>query len=158
MGGQNGRVNEPGGDLVIAAGPGLRRGLVVPAVELVERFSRSSGPGGQGVNTTDSRVGLVFDPEASRALTPTQRERLVTALAERLVGGRITIVASEHRSQLRNRAAARERLAALLREGLAPPPPARRATKPTRGSQRRRVEGKKRRSQVKSGRGRVQPE
>ncbi|GAA2747870.1 alternative ribosome rescue aminoacyl-tRNA hydrolase ArfB [Terrabacter aerolatus] len=151
-------MNEPGGDLVIAAGPGLRRGLVVPAVELVERFSRSSGPGGQGVNTADSRVELVFEPEASSALTPTQRERLVSALGGRLVGGRITVVASEHRSQLRNRAAARERLAALLRDGLAPPPPARRATKPTRGSQRRRVEGKKRRSQVKSGRGRVQPE
>lgn len=143
---------------MIAAGPGLRRGLVVPAVELVERFSRSSGPGGQGVNTTDSRVELVFDVASSGALTPAQRERLVTALAGRLVVGRITIVASEHRSQLRNRAAARDRLAALLREGLAPPPPARRATRPTKGSQRRRVEGKKRRSQVKSGRGRVQPE
>ncbi|WP_344252200.1 alternative ribosome rescue aminoacyl-tRNA hydrolase ArfB [Terrabacter carboxydivorans] len=151
-------MNEPGGDLVVPPGPGLRRGLVVPAVELVERFSRSSGPGGQGVNTTDSRVELVLDVEASTALTPTQRERLVTALAGRLVGGRVTVVASEHRSQLRNRAAARERLVALLGEGLAPPPPARRATKPTRGSQRRRVEGKKRRSQLKSGRGRVQPE
>ncbi len=151
-------MNEPGGDLVIAAAPGLRHGLVIPAVELVERFSRSSGPGGQGVNTTDSRVELVFDAEASTALTPTQRERLTTALAGRLVGGRITVVASEHRSQLRNRAAARDRLADLLREGLAPPPPDRRATKPTRGSQRRRIEGKKRRSQVKSGRGRISPE
>ncbi|KRB48443.1 peptide chain release factor 1 [Terrabacter sp. Root181] len=143
---------------MIAAGPGLRRGLVIPAVELVERFSRSSGPGGQGVNTTDSRVELAFDPEASTALTPTQRERLVTALAGRLVAGRLTIVASEQRSQLRNRSAARERLADLLREGLAPPPPARRATKPTLGSKRRRIEGKKRRSQVKSGRGRISPE
>ena len=151
-------MNEPGCDLVIAAGPGLRHGLVIPATELVERFSRSSGPGGQGVNTTDSRVELVYDPGTSTALTPNQRERLVTALGARLVGGRITIVASEQRSQLRNRAAARDRLADLLREGLAPPPPPRRATKPTRGSQRRRVEGKKRRSQVKSGRGRVQPE
>ena len=156
--GHNEGVNEPGGDLVIAAGPGLRHGLVIPATELVERFSRSSGPGGQGVNTTDSRVELVYDPGASTALTPSQRERLVTALAGRLVAGRVTIVASEQRSQLRNRAAARDRLVDLLREGLAPPPPARRATKPTRGSQRRRVEGKKRRSQVKSGRGRVQPE
>ena len=67
-------------------------------------------------------------------------------------------MASEQRSQLRNRAAARERLADLLREGLAPPPPARRATKPTLGSKRRRIEGKKRRSQVKSGRGRISPE
>jgi ribosome-associated protein len=151
-------VNEPGGDLVLAPGPGLRQGLVVPAVELVERFSRSSGPGGQGVNTTDSRVELVLDVESSGAFSPTQRERLLTALAGRLVGGRLTVVASEHRSQLRNRAAARDRLADLLREGLAPPPPTRRATRPTKGSQRRRIEGKKRRSQVKSGRGRVQPE
>jgi ribosome-associated protein len=151
-------VNEPGGDLVIAPGPGVRRGLVIPAPELVERFSRSSGPGGQGVNTTDSRVELVFDVEASTALTPTQRERLTAALAGRLVGGRITIVSSERRSQLRNRAAARERLAVLLSEGLAPPPPARRATRPTLGSKRRRIEGKKRRSQVKSGRGRIQPD
>jgi ribosome-associated protein len=151
-------VNEPGGDLVIAGGPGLRRGVVIPASELVERFSRSSGPGGQGVNTTDSRVELVFEPGASTALTPTQRERLVEALAGRLVGGRITVVASEQRSQLRNRAAARERLGDLLGEALAPPPPARRPTKPTRGSQRRRIEGKKRRSEVKSRRGRVQPD
>jgi len=151
-------MNEPGGDLVIPTAPGVRHGLVIPAVELVERFSRSSGPGGQGVNTTDSRVELLFDPGTSTALTPSQRERLVTALAGRLVGGRVVIVASEQRSQLRNRAAARDRLVDLLREGLAPPPPARRATKPTRGSHRRRLEHKQRRSQVKSGRGRVQPE
>ena len=151
-------VSEPGHDLVVAPGPGLRRGLVIPAVELVERFSRSSGPGGQGVNTTDSRVELLFEPGTSSALTPTQRDRAVAALAGRLVAGRVSVVASERRSQLRNRAAARERLEALLREALAPPPPSRRATKPTRGSQRRRLEDKKRRSDVKSGRGRVRPD
>ncbi|MEW1955339.1 alternative ribosome rescue aminoacyl-tRNA hydrolase ArfB [Terrabacter sp. NPDC080008] len=151
-------MNEPGGDLVIAPGPGLRHGLVIPAIELVERFSRSSGPGGQGVNTTDSRVELVFEPGTSVALAPAQRDRLAAALAHRLVGGRVTVVASEFRSQLRNRAAARERLAVLLREGLAPPPVARRPTKPTRGSKERRIEGKKRRAQVKSGRGRIRPE
>jgi ribosome-associated protein len=151
-------VNEPGGDLVIAPAPGLRRGLVVPAVELVERFSRSSGPGGQGVNTADSRVELVFEPGTSAALTETQRERITAALGGRLVGGRLTVAASEHRSQRRNRVAARERLADLLRYGLAPPPPSRRATRPTRGSQQRRIGGKKRRAQVKSGRGRVRPD
>ena len=140
---------------MLAAAPGLRHGLVIPAVELVERFSRSSGPGGQGVNTTDSRVELVFEPGASTALTEAQRERLTAALGHRLVGGRITVVASEHRSQLRNRSAARTRLAELLRGALAPPPAARRATKPTKGSQRRRLESKKRRSDLKSGRGRV---
>lgn len=156
--GENGWVNEPGGDLVIAPAPGLRRGLVIPAVELVERFSRSSGPGGQGVNTADSRVELLFEPGTSNALTQAQRERAVEALAGRLVGGRLTVVASEHRAQLRNRAAARMRLADLLREALAPPPPARRPTKPTRGSQQRRLAGKKRRADVKSGRGRIRPE
>jgi ribosome-associated protein len=151
-------VSEPGQDLVVGPGPGLRRGLVIPAVELVERFSRSSGPGGQGVNTTDSRVELLFEPGSSSALTPAQRERAVAALAGRLVAGRVSVVASEHRSQLRNRAAARERLEALLREALAPPPPPRRATKPTRGSQQRRLAGKKRRGEVKSGRGRIRPD
>ena len=148
-------MNEPGGDLVIAPGPGLRRGLVVPASELVERFSRSSGPGGQGVNTTDSRVELLFDPATSTALTAAQRERLAATLTDKLVGGRISIVASEQRSQLRNRATARERLSELLTAALAPLPAARRATKPTKGSQRRRLESKKRRSDIKSGRGRV---
>jgi ribosome-associated protein len=148
-------VSAPGDDLVIAPGPGLRRGLVIPASELVERFSRSSGPGGQGVNTTDSRVELLFEPATSTALDETQRERVSLALADRLVGGRISVVASEHRSQLRNREVARDRLIELLRTALTPPPAARRATKPTRGSQRRRLENKKRRSDLKAGRGRV---
>ena len=148
-------MNEPGDDLVIAPGPGLRRGLVIPASELVERFSRSSGPGGQGVNTTDSRVELLYEPAASAALTETQRERLAETLADRLVAGRVSVVASEQRSQLRNRSIARDRLAEILRRALAPAPAARRATKPTKGSQRRRLESKKRRSDLKSGRGRV---
>ncbi|GAB3881949.1 alternative ribosome rescue aminoacyl-tRNA hydrolase ArfB [Terrabacter terrigena] len=151
-------MNEPGADLVIASGPGLRGGLVIPAVELVERFSRSSGPGGQGVNTTDSRVELVYEPGSSTALSRAQRERALEALGPRLVGGRLTVVASEHRSQLRNRAAARERLADLMRAALASPPATRRATRPTRGSQQRRLDGKKRRGEVKSGRGRLRPE
>ena len=155
-GGHNGTVSEPGDDLRVPPGPGLPRGLVIPAHELVERFSRSSGPGGQGVNTTDSRVELVFDIGASGALTQAQRTRLEHRLSGRLVDGRIAIAASEHRSQLRNRAAARERLAALLREALAPPPPPRRPTRPTRGSQRRRLDAKRRRGDVKSTRGKVQ--
>ncbi len=154
----NESVNEPGADLVVPPGPGLRGGLVIPAGELVERFSRASGPGGQGVNTTDSRVELVYEPGTSVALTEGQRERAVAALGPRLVGGRLTVVASEHRSQLRNRAAARERLADLLRAALAPPPATRRATRPSRGSQQRRLDGKKRRGELKSGRGRIQPD
>jgi ribosome-associated protein len=148
-------VSDPGDDLRVPPGPGLPQGLVVPEGELLERFSRSAGPGGQGVNTTDSRVELVLDIGASTAFTDVQRARLQERLAGRLVDGRITITASEHRAQLRNRAAARERLAGLLREALAPPPPPRRPTRPTRGSQQRRLDAKRRRGEVKSGRGRV---
>lgn len=143
-------MNAATGDLVVAPGPGIPRGLVIPAAELVERFSRSSGPGGQSVNTTDSRVELEYDVLASTVLTDSQRARVVGTL-----GSPVVVAASEHRSQHRNRAAARERLAARLRGALAPPPPTRRATKPTRGSQRRRLEAKKQRGQTKSLRGRV---
>ena len=139
-----------GAGLHLRPGPGLPSGLTVPEGDLVERFSRSSGPGGQSVNTTDSRVEVVLDLTTTGALTDAQRERAVRAL-----GPRLSVTASEQRSQHRNRTAARQRLADRLREALAPPPLPRVPTKPTRGSQRRRAEGKKRRSQVKQLRGRV---
>ena len=123
--------------------------LVVPSGELTWRFSRSSGPGGQGVNTTDSRVELSYDVGSSAVLTPAQRERLTGRLGGRLADGVVTVVAEEHRSQLRNREAAMARMGALLREALAPPPPPRRATRPTRGSQQRRLDAKTRRGQTK---------
>ncbi|MEU7933287.1 alternative ribosome rescue aminoacyl-tRNA hydrolase ArfB [Micromonospora echinofusca] len=121
----------------------------VPAAELRERFSRSSGPGGQGVNTTDSRVELSYDLAASPGVPEPLRERALQRLAGRLVDGVLTVTASEHRAQLANREAARERLAALLREAAAPPPPPRRATRPSRGAKERRLAEKKRRSQRK---------
>ena len=133
------------------AGPGVPDGLLIPAGDLVERFSRSPGPGGQSVNTTDSRVELEYDVTTSTALTDTQRQRLLARLPEPVV----RVVASEHRSQHRNRVAARERLAEQLRTALAPPPPTRRPTKPTRGSKERRLEAKKQRGTTKSLRGRV---
>ena len=123
--------------------------FVVPAAALSWRFSRSSGPGGQGVNTADSRVELSVAPLELPGLTETQRQRLADRLVDRLVDGVLTIAASEHRQQLRNRQAARDRLAAVLRAALAPPPPARRRTKPTRGSQERRIQAKKQRGQLK---------
>ncbi|MGA3488294.1 alternative ribosome rescue aminoacyl-tRNA hydrolase ArfB [Micromonosporaceae bacterium DT55] len=123
--------------------------LVIPAGELRERFSRSSGPGGQGVNTTDSRVELSFDVAGSPTLPEFLRARAAERLAGRLVDGVITIAASEHRAQLANREAARARLAALLRDAVAPPPPPRRPTKPSRGAKQRRLDEKKRRSQRK---------
>lgn len=131
---------------------GLRvtNSLTIPEAELSERFSRSSGPGGQGVNTTDSRVELTWDIGTSAVLSPGQRDRLLERLAGRLVGTVLTIAASEHREQLRNRTAARERLTAVVAGALAPPPRARRATKPTRGSKERRLTAKKQRSQTKN--------
>jgi ribosome-associated protein len=127
---------------------------VLPARELHWRFSRSSGPGGQGVNTADSRVELSFDLACSPSFPAHLRDRALGRLAGRLVDGVLTIVASEHRSQLRNRDAARERLAETLRAALAPDPPKRRPTRPTAGSQRRRLDAKARRSAVKRMRGR----
>ncbi|MCZ2807424.1 alternative ribosome rescue aminoacyl-tRNA hydrolase ArfB [Modestobacter sp. VKM Ac-2983] len=128
--------------------------LVVPAGALSWRFSRSSGPGGQGVNTADSRVELAVSPLQLPGLTETQRRRLEERLGDRLVDGVLTIAASEHRQQLRNREAARARLAALLRGAIAPPPAARRKTKPTRGSKERRITAKKQRGETKRLRGR----
>ena len=123
--------------------------LVVPEAELSWRFSRSSGPGGQGVNTTDSRAELSFDVARSPSLDEHLRARALGRLAGRLVDGVVTVAASEHRSQLQNREAAERRLAQLLREAVAPPAPGRRATRPTRGSKERRLEGKRQRSQLK---------
>ncbi|MCW2845105.1 MAG: class peptide chain release factor [Nocardioides sp.] len=148
-------MNRPGDDLVVPAGPGLPKGLVVPAAELVERFSRSPGPGGQSVNTSDTRVELVYDVGASTTLSDTQRQRALRVLEPQLVGSTVVVVASEHRSQHRNRVAARERLTEILRTALAPPPPPRRPTRPTRGSQRRRLDEKKQRGATKALRGRV---
>ncbi|MCX0271660.1 aminoacyl-tRNA hydrolase [Nocardia zapadnayensis] len=130
----------------------VTRTLVIPAAELRERFSRSSGPGGQHVNTTDSRVELSFDLANSPSVPESLRTRMLDRLATRLVDGVLTIAASEHRAQLQNRAAARERLAALLRDAAAPPPPVRRATKPSRGAKERRIAAKKRRGITKRNR------
>ena len=123
--------------------------LVIPGSELTERFSRSSGPGGQGVNTTDSRVELSFDVEGSPSLPDQLKSRALQRLSARLVDGTLTVTASEHRAQLANRAAARARMAALLADAVAPPGPTRRPTKPTKASVRRRLDSKQRRSSVK---------
>ena len=133
---------------------GLRIGrtVVVPDRELAERFSRSSGPGGQGVNTADTRVELSYDVARSPSLPETVRARMLARLETRLVDGVVTVAASEHRTQLANRRAARERMAALLTEAAAPPPRKRRPTKPSRAAKQRRLDEKKRRGQTKKGR------
>jgi ribosome-associated protein len=125
------------------------RGRVIPPEDLSWRFSRSPGPGGQSVNTTESRVELSFDLAGTDVLPPELKERALRALAGRLTSGVITVTASEHRSQLRNREAAAERMSALLTEATAPPPPPRRPTRPSRAARERRLAEKQRRSEVK---------
>ncbi|MEB3170085.1 MAG: alternative ribosome rescue aminoacyl-tRNA hydrolase ArfB [Synechococcaceae cyanobacterium] len=125
-------------------------GLTIPAAELRWRFSRAGGPGGQGVNTTDSRVELRFDLAASPSLPEPLRQRALARLQGRLVAGELVLVAAEERSQWRNRQAARRRLAELLGRAIAPPPPPRRPTRPTRASQTRRLEAKRQRGTLKA--------
>jgi len=123
--------------------------LWIPATELHERFSRSSGPGGQSVNTADSRVELSFDVERSRTLPEWARARITERLAGRLTGGVLTVAASEQRSQLANRHAARARLAGLLRDAIAPPQRPRIPTRPGRAANERRLEAKRNRAAIK---------
>jgi ribosome-associated protein len=130
-------------DLVIS------KSVVIPQTELVVKFSRSSGPGGQGVNTADSRVQLSFDLANSGSMSEFLRERALARLSSKLVDGVITITASEQRSQLQNRKAAEQRLAQILREAIAPPARTRKATRPTKGSVERRLNTKKTRSVTK---------
>ena len=127
----------------------VTRSVVIPERELTWRFSRSSGPGGQSVNTADSRVELSLDVARTSALGPVQRARALERLSRRLVDGVLTVRASDHRSQLRNREAALERMAKIMAGALAPPPPRRRPTRPSRRSVERRLADKKRRSQTK---------
>jgi ribosome-associated protein len=127
----------------------IRGALIIPESEVKWRFSRSSGPGGQGVNTTDSRVELLFDVANSSTLRGAYRERALERLADRLVDGVLSVTASEHRSQYQNRLAAERRLVEILKSSTAPPPRPRVPTKPTAGSKQRRIDDKKRRGEIK---------
>ncbi|GAB2499499.1 alternative ribosome rescue aminoacyl-tRNA hydrolase ArfB [Nocardiopsis aegyptia] len=139
----------------VTVGEGLTIGSVtVPADALVWRFSRSSGPGGQHVNTSDTRVSLSLDVAGCAALGSTRRARALERLSGRLVDGVLTVSVQTHRSQVRNRAEARERMAALLAEAMAPPTRERRATRPSRGAKRRRLDAKRRRGEIKRARSR----
>jgi ribosome-associated protein len=130
----------------------IGQGASIPARELRWRFSRSGGPGGQNVNTTDSRVELSVDLARSEALPPVLKARALERLRGRLVGGVLQITASEHRSQWRNRLAAQRRLEAVLRQALRPPPPPRRPTRPSRAAVERRLAAKQRRAALKGSR------
>jgi ribosome-associated protein len=125
------------------------RGIDIPADELSWRFSRSPGPGGQSVNTTESRVELSFDLAGSEALPPVLKERALAALAGRLAQGVLTVTGSEFKSQLRNREAAAARMSAVLTEATKPPPRPRVPTKPSRAARERRLADKQRRAQLK---------
>jgi ribosome-associated protein len=126
--------------------------LTIPAAELGWRFSRSSGPGGQHVNTSDSRVELIWNIAESAVLSDEQRSRLMARLRGRLVAGVLTVTSSVQRSQLRNREDAMRKLAELVNAGLAPDGPRRRSTKRTQGSHRRRLAAKGQRSETKQNR------
>ena len=127
----------------------IRPGVVIPVRELSWRFSRSGGPGGQSVYTTDSRVQVEFDVAESQSIPDHLKSRVLARLSARLVDGRLTVTASEHRSQLQNRRAAERRLVTVLREAMAPPPRTRRATKPSRSATDRRIKEKKSRGMTK---------
>ncbi len=127
----------------------IRGSVVVPEAELSWRFSRSSGPGGQGVNTTDSRVELSLDVATTSALSPYLRERALANLGDRLVDGVLTVSAAEQRSQWQNRLSAERKLADALGAAIAPPPRPRVPTKPSASARRRRVDDKKRRGTIK---------
>lgn len=123
---------------------------VIPRAELSARASRAGGAGGQHVNTSSTRVEVLWDPATSRALDDAERARVISTLAARLdAEGRLRVVASDTRSQLQNRERAEERLAALVAKALVVPR-TRKKTKPSRAARERRLEEKKRGSQKKS--------
>lgn len=137
----------------VMSGPYVIRGAVLlPEAELMWRFSRSSGPGGQHVNTSDSQVELRFDLAATESLPEVWKERALERLANRLVNGVVSVRSSEHRSQWRNRETAAVRLTALLAEATAPPPKPRVKRKIPRGINERRLREKKQRGDTKRGR------
>lgn len=141
------------GNIGVMSGPYFIRGAVsLPEAELMWRFSRSSGPGGQHVNTSDSQVELRFDLAATESLPEVWKERALERLASRLVNGVVSVRSSEHRSQWRNRETALVRLTALLAEATAPPPKPRVKRKIPRGINERRLREKKQRGDTKRGR------
>ena len=123
--------------------------VTIPAAELDVSFVRSGGPGGQNVNKTSTQAQLRWNVRTSAALSPSERDRLLAALESRLTGeGELILQSQQTRSQSANLDAARSRLKALV-AGALTVPKTRRPTRPTRGSQRRRIEAKKRRSETK---------
>ena len=127
----------------------VNRWVTIPAAELSWRFSHSGGPGGQGVNTADSKAELRFDLTTTTAIPEHLRERALRRLEHRLVDGALVVTSSAHRGQLDNRKAAATKLAVLLDAAMSAGPPKRRPTRPTKGSVERRLDTKRRHGQLK---------
>ena len=126
--------------------------LEIPGNEIKWRFSRSSGAGGQNVNKADSRAEIVFNVSESKTLTPYQKHRILIQDEVKLINGSIHIAVQDKRSQYQNRQLALIRLASTLRKLLKPPPKKRKKTIPTRASEKKRVESKKKRGEIKRNR------
>ena len=130
----------------------ITKTLVIPSNEIKWRFSRSSGPGGQNVNKIESRVEIIFDLEDSKVLNDYQKEILKRNLKNKLVNNSLRLAVQEHRNQLLNRQLALMKLSLIIKDGLNKPFKFRKSTKPTKASQMKRVEFKKKRGELKKSR------
>ena len=126
--------------------------LVIPSNEIKWRFSRSSGPGGQNVNKIESRVEIIFNLEDSKVLNDYQKEILKINLKNKLVKNTLCLAVQEHRNQLLNRQLALVKFSSIIKDGLNKPFKFRKSTKPTKASQKKRVECKKKRGELKKSR------
>ena len=127
----------------------IKTNLEIPVNEIQWRFSKSSGAGGQNVNKIDSRVEIIFNVCDSKALSPYQKQKILTCTDVKLTNGCICIAVQDKRSQYMNRQLALSRLVSTLRELLKQPPKKREETMPTRSSQRKRIDSKKKRGELK---------
>ena len=127
----------------------ITKTLVIPSNEIKWRFSRSSGPGGQNVNKIESRVEIIFDLEDSKVLNDYQKEILKRNLKNKLVNNSLRLAVQEHRNQLLNRQLALIKFSSIIKDGLNKPFKFRKSTKPTKASQKKRVEFKRKLSELK---------
>ena len=130
----------------------ITKTLVIPSNEIKWRFSRSSGPGGQNVNKIESRVEIIFDLEDSKVLNDYQKEILKRNLKNKLVNNSLRLAVQEHRNQLLNRQLALMKFTSIIKNALNKPFKLRKSTKPTKASQKKRVEFKKKRGELKKSR------
>ena len=130
----------------------ISKTLIIPSNEIKWRFSRSSGPGGQNVNKIESRVEIIFNLENSKVLNDYQKEILKINLKNKLVKNSLCLAVQEHRNQLLNRQLAIMKFSSIIKNGLNKPLKLRKFTKPTKASQKKRVEVKKKRGELKKNR------